>query len=172
VKLRTSWEDRLYIVEPLKTLLSKPQRLVEVVWWHEEISHSMKMVIHGTRKGEALGLRDNYPIGGWLSRVQYWIITLIDAFRILYSEILMIKCVTDQNETEMWTGCKSRVWWSRIWKTRCIYRFDATRFEVGRTTRNHGRRHASLYLMCLCGVGFWCPYKINQPKPSFQGDTG
>jgi len=54
----------------------------------------MKMVIHGTRKGEALGLRDNYPIGEWLSRVQHWIITLIDAFRILYSEILMIKCVT------------------------------------------------------------------------------
>jgi len=80
----------LYIVEPLKILLSKPQRLVEVVWQHEEISHSMKMSIHGSRKGEALGLRDNYPIGGWLSRVQHWIITLIDAFRILFSEIPMI----------------------------------------------------------------------------------
>lgn len=145
----------------------KPQRLVEVVRRHEEISHSIKMGIHGTRKGVALGLRDNYPIGGWLSRVQYWIITLIDTTRTLFSEIPMIKCVT-------------------LTKTKRKYGLDVNLVFDGVGYEKHAASIVLMphvlrsverpkitgagMLMCVLWGRVLAPLQ-NQPKPSFQGDT-
>jgi len=74
--------------------------------------------------------------------VQYWIITLIDAFRILFSEIPMIKCVT---LTKAKRKCGLDV--NLVFDGVGYEKHAATHFEVGRTTKNHGR-YASPYLMC------------------------